>query len=159
MLSLGLKLLRISPIISSTTSLVWAYDEYTFLGAWMNPAYRTQSDALLPLWFKTWAPNGTRVLFTSFPVSLVTGLANAYTLRHHKTTRALPFYCLGTFFALAHFFYGPRALRLLKAIRTGEPDGKTTKSMGEWLRMHSVRTVTTDFLAFVCFTVAAVLAV
>ncbi|KAF7370570.1 Integral membrane protein [Mycena sanguinolenta] len=125
----------------------------------MNPTYRAQADALLPSWFKTWAPHGTRVLVTSFPASLVAGLANAYTLRHHEATYAMPFYCLGTFFALAHFFYGPRALRLLKAIRNAEPEGRTTKSMGDWLRMHSVRTVTTDLLAFVCFTVAAVLAI
>ncbi|KAF8216542.1 hypothetical protein K438DRAFT_1797406 [Mycena galopus ATCC 62051] len=158
-LSLGLKLLRLSPIISSTTSLVWAYDEYTFLGAWTNPQYRTQADALLPSWFKTWAPNGTLVLFSSFPMSLITGIANAYTHSASlQATGALPFYWLGVFFALAHFFYGRVALRLLKAIREGEPEGKTTKSMGDWLRMHSARTFTTDLPAFISFTIAAVLA-
>jgi len=157
--SLGLKFLRLCPIISSTTSLVWAYDEYTFLGAWMNPTYRAQADALLPPWFITWAPKGTRVLFTSFPISLIAGIANAYTHRASlEATGALKFYWLGVFFALAHFFYGGMAVRLLKAIRNGEPEGKTTKSMGDWLRMHWARTFTTDLPAVICFTIAAVVA-
>jgi hypothetical protein len=159
MLSLGLKLLRLCPIISSTASLLWAYDEYAFFTAWMNPAFKPQADALLPKWFVTWAPKGTRVLATSFPMSLIAGIANTFTHRASlQTTGALPFYWLGVFFTSAHFFYGPTALRLLKAIREGEPKGETTKSMGKWLRMHRARTLTTDLLAFICFTIAAVVA-
>ncbi|KAJ6581544.1 hypothetical protein B0H19DRAFT_511635 [Mycena capillaripes] len=157
MLTLGLKLLRLSPVISSTASLIWAYDEYSFLSSWMNPSYRTQADALLPPWFKTWAPKGTRVLFTSFPMSLIAGIANTFTHRASLQTAGV-FYWLGVFFTAAHFFYGPKALTLLKSIRDAQPAGRTTESMGEWLRMHRTRTVTTDLLAFICFTVAAVVA-
>ncbi|KAJ7612450.1 hypothetical protein DFH06DRAFT_148892 [Mycena polygramma] len=160
MLSLGLKLLRLSPVISSTTSLVWAYDEYAFLSSWvnLNPSYGAQADALLPPWFKTWAPRGTRVL-ASFPLSLLAGVANAFTHRESlQAAGALKFYWLGVFFTVAHFFYARRALRLLKAIREGEPAGKTTVSMAEWLKMHQGRTIIADLPSFICFTIAAVVA-
>lgn len=157
MILLGAKLLRLCPVISSTASLLWAYDEYAFFSAWMHPAYRAQADALLPSWFKTWAPKGTRVLFTSFPMSLITGIATTFAHRESlEASGALKWYWLGVFFAFAHFFYGPTALGLLKAIREGEPNGQTTVSMGKWLRMHKLRTITTDLPAFICFTIAAV---
>ncbi|KAJ7668314.1 hypothetical protein B0H17DRAFT_1087740 [Mycena rosella] len=151
-----LKLLRIFPVISSTVNLMWALDEYAFLGSWMNPAYRAQADALLPPWFKTWGAKGTWVLITGFPMSLSAGLANAFIHRATlQASGALKWYWLGVGFTVAHFFYGPTALRLLKAIRDGEPDGKPTQSMGQWLRMHATRTATTDLPAFICFTIAA----
>ncbi|KAJ7703768.1 hypothetical protein B0H16DRAFT_1902232, partial [Mycena metata] len=151
MLLLGAKLLPLCPVISSTASLLWAYDEYAFFSAWMNPAYRAQADALLPAWFKAWAPKGTRVLFTSF-FNQPRNFAHRESL---KASGALKWYWLGVFFAFAHFFYGPTALGLLKAIRDGEPNGQTTISMGKWLRMHRLRTITTDLPAFICFTIAA----
>ncbi|KAF8127354.1 hypothetical protein K438DRAFT_1427195, partial [Mycena galopus ATCC 62051] len=130
-------LLRLSHIISSTPSFIWAYDKYIFLGAWTNPQYRTQADELLPSWFKTWPPKGTRVLFTSFPMSLIAGIDNAYTNRARLQARCPSFLLARCLFRTAGtLFYGRVALRLLKAIRDGEPEGKTTKSMGDWLTIH-----------------------
>lgn len=139
---------------------MWAFDEYAFLSSWMDPSYRAQADTLLPAWFKTWLSKGTWVLITGFPMSFGAGIANTFTHRAGlQTAGALKWYWLGVAFTAAHFLYAPTAIRLLKAIQAGHPDGQTTKSMGEWLRMHFVRTVITDLPAFVCFTIATLTAV
>jgi hypothetical protein len=59
-------------------------------------------------------------------------------------------------FAAAHLFiFGVKALKLLAMIRGGKPEGESTVSMGKWLEMHLLRSVTVDLPAVICFVVAA----
>lgn len=160
-------LLRLTPIVSSTTSLIWAYDEFTSFSAWMDPAYRSEADSVLPAWFKNWAQKGNFVLLTSFPISLATGIANVLSMpgpaKSITWTSPRLWYGLGSFFALAHMFFGPRALGLLAEIQQkGKVDNEgkrasATDAMGRWLRMHTERTPITDLPALLCFVTAAVL--
>jgi hypothetical protein len=154
---LPLKLLRLSPIISSTISLQFAYDEYTFLSCWMQPSYRPEANALLPAWFTSWGPWGTKVVFGSFTFSLASGLANLFTGRGvEEATVGRYWYAAGFVFAAAHLFiFGVKALKLLAMIRGGKPEGESTVSMGKWLEMHLLRSVTVDLPAVICFVVAA----
>jgi len=65
---------------------------------------------------------------------------------------------LGVGFTFGHFLFGPKAIRLLTAIQADGSDGRATKPMGEWLGMHITRIFIADLPAFVCFTVAALVA-
>ncbi|KAJ6515122.1 hypothetical protein C8R47DRAFT_1090117 [Mycena vitilis] len=65
---------------------------------------------------------------------------------------------VGRFLHRRSLFHARRALRMLKAIREEEPAGKTTVSMAEWLKMHRGRTIIADLPSFICFTIAAGLA-
>jgi hypothetical protein len=40
-------------------------------------------------------------------------------------------------------------------IRGGKPEDESTVSMGKWLGMHLLRSVTVDLPAVICFVVAA----
>ncbi|OBT71248.1 hypothetical protein VF21_09483 [Pseudogymnoascus sp. 05NY08] len=151
-----LKLLRITPLISSTANLMWAADEYMFLSSWLSPAYRVQANALLPAWFATWGKKGSHVLFSSFPLSLVAGILNIFT---SEDVTGKMWYGAGVAFTFAHFLYGKKALRLLAAIRNGEPKGNATESMREWIEMHLFRVVTADAPAFVSFAGALLMAI
>lgn len=157
---LPVKLLRLIPVISSTISLQFAYDEYAFLSRWVQPAYRAEADALLPAWFTSWGPWGTNVVFGSFATSLASGLANFLAGRDVQGTAVGRYwYAAGVGFATAHLLvWGPTALKLLAMIRKGEPEGRTTVSMSKWLEMHRSRSFLVDLPAVVCF-VAALLSV
>lgn len=147
-------LLRILPIISSIISLQFAYDEYAFLSCWVHDSYRPQANALLPAWFTHWGPWGTRVIFTSFTLSLGAGCANVIAC----TGSAKFWYAAGVCFAAAHLLiFGAKALKLLGKIRRGEPEGAGTASLGQWLEMHAMRSFTVDLPAAICFIVAGVL--
>lgn len=154
---LPLKLLRIVPIISSTISLQFAYDEYAFLSCWMDPTYTAQANTLLPPWFKNWGPWGTNIVVGSFTISLASGMANFLAGREVvEVTVGRYWYMAGVAFAAAHLLiWGQKALGLLAMIRGGEPGGETTVSMGRWLEMHRLRSFAVDLPAMVCFIVAA----
>jgi hypothetical protein len=157
---LPLKCLRILPLISSTINLMWAADEYMFLSSWLVPAYQPQADSLLPAWFSTWGPMGSRVLFSSFPFSISSGIANLLTAKWTlKASGALKWYRGGLLFTFVHFWYAPKALGLLGRIRRGEPEGRPTESMRAWIEMHLWRTLTADGPAFLCFAMGAVMAI
>lgn len=157
---LPLKLLRLSPFFSATINLMWAADEYMFLSSWLSPSYRNQANALLPAWFATWGPMGTLVLFSSFPFSLCTGIANILTSREtSRLNDASKWYWAGLAFTLAHFGFAPKALGLLAAIRKGEPKGNATESMRQWIAMHLLRVAIADFPAFVFFGTALLTAI
>lgn len=153
---LPLKLLRLIPVISSTASLQFAYDEYAFLSRWVQPQYREHADALLPAWFTSWGPWGTNVVFCSFALSLASGLANFATgWDVDEVILGRYWYLTGFSFAAAHLLvWGPQALKLLAMIRQGEPEGMATVSMGNWLEMHTRRSFLVDFPAVICFIVA-----
>lgn len=152
-------LLRLLPIISSTISLQFAYDEYAFLCCWVHDSYTQQANALLPHWFTHWGPWGTRVVFTSFTLSLGAGLANLAACSSAPETGSAKFwYAAGACFAVAHLLiFGARALRLLGMIRRGEPEGASISSLRKWLEMHAVRSFTVDLPAAICFIVAGLL--
>ncbi|CZT10130.1 hypothetical protein WAI453_006358 [Rhynchosporium graminicola] len=158
---LPLPILRIVPLLSSTVSLIWAYDEYAFLTAWLllPRTQHTQIQQLLPLWFAKWGPLGTKVLFSSFPLSVGAGVANIVSV---SRTSGLGWeffaYGLGTFFTLMHFIYGPKAMGLLKGIRTETKDGGDPLGQLEmWMRMHLQRCWVADGPATVAFGVAVIL--
>jgi hypothetical protein len=146
---------RMLPLISSTVSLMWAADEYMFLSSWLPTAYHEQAQALLPLWFATWGRMANWVLFSSFPISLGAAIANVTTSRATSgASGALMWYYAGLFFTSAHFFYGPKALGLLAAIRKPAPAGNPTASLSQWITMHLTRVVTADAPAFLAFATA-----
>jgi len=157
---LPLKLLRLFPLLSATVNLMWAADEYMFLSSWLSSTYRTQANALLPAWFATWGRMGSYVLFTSFPLSLGSAIANIVTSRQMSSASgALIWYCAGFMFTTVHFAFGPKALGLLAAIRNGEPKGNATESLTSWIEMHLIRVVVADLPAFLCFVMALLTAV
>jgi hypothetical protein len=154
---LPIKLLRLLPVISSTISMQFAYDEYAFLSCWMDTSYTAQANTLLPPWFKNWGPWGTNVVFGSFGLSLASGMANFLTGRERPEAMVGRYwYAAGFVFAAAHLLvFGQKALKLLAMIRGGKPGGESTVSMGKWLEMHRLRSFVVDLPAMVCFVVAA----
>jgi len=152
----GLSFLRLVPTLNATVILMFAYDEYAFLSCWTNPAYRPEANALLPRWFKTWlSPSfGLGVIFTCFPLAFGSSLANIFI--SDGLHGAAVYYWLGFAFQLAHFAYAKPILGLLRDIPGDVPKGNVVESMKRWLRIHWVRTLTTDLPAWVFFVMAKI---
>jgi hypothetical protein len=150
-----LNLLRLTPLITSTINLMWAADEYMFLSSWLSTSYREQAQKLLPLWFATWGPMGSKVLFSSFPFSLGAVIGNILTSRDTiAASGALKWYWAGLIFTMVHFVFAPKALRLLAAINKAAPAGSPTESLRHWIAMHLIRVVTADATAFLAYATA-----
>jgi hypothetical protein len=150
-----LNLLRLVPLITSTINLMWAADEYMFVSSWLSTSYREQAQKLLALWFATWGPMGSKVLFSSFPFSLGAGIANVLSSRDTiAASGALKWYWAGLFFTMVHFGFAPKALGLLAAIKKVAPAGNPTESLRQWIAMHLIRVITADTPAFLSYATA-----
>lgn len=165
-------LLRLIPLVSSTIALQFAYDEYTFLSNFTQPAISSSptlsshAASVLPVWFKRWGGlwgHGVWVILICFPVTIISGLANYASLgpmplmkypSHLLSTRG--WYAAGTLFATAHLLgWGNKALGLLERIWRDEPEGSAMPALEEWLEMHWTRSWAVDVPAFLCFLLGA----
>jgi hypothetical protein len=152
-----IRILRILPVITTTVSLMFAVDEHIFLGTWMAPTFRDRANAHLPAWFQLWGRRGRWVIILGYPANYALGILNLLVDRRQlKLVGAEKWYWMGLLFSVGHIaIYGKRALGLLADIRGDVPKGNSTYSMGAWLRMHTIRTFTTDLPALACFVVGA----
>ncbi|PVI00037.1 hypothetical protein DM02DRAFT_593419 [Periconia macrospinosa] len=171
-------LLRILPLLTSTTLLTYAYTEHLFLSPFTHASLHPSSTTFLPPYFRIWLSRGKYVIILGYPLTFLASAANLYTLSSlppsssSSSSTVWKLYAAGMLFNLAHIFvFGRRALGLLEDIKAGRgrrseggkgkeeggDGGGVTESMRVWLEMHVFRTVTTDLPAWVCFVAAVCL--
>lgn len=151
----GLRLLRLFPALTSTTLLMFAFDEHHFLSPFASPTLLQRSNAFLPDYFQRWLRRGKWVIILGYPATFLGAAANLGIAR--ESTTATKLYATGLLFNLAHIMvFGPRMLGLLEDIKEGVPQGNVVESLRTWLGINEVRAWTTDFPAWVCFVAAVV---
>jgi hypothetical protein len=155
--TMALRLLRLFPVLSSTVTLMFAVDEHIFLGTWTRPSIRDRANVHLPAWFQLWGRRGRWIILLGYPANYLSALFNLALARHELyAAGAANWYLLGLLFSLGHIaIYAKGALKLLADIRNDVPRGNSTHTMEAWLKMHWVRSLTTDLPAWICFIVAA----
>lgn len=149
----SIRLLRLSPALSSSMTLMFALDEHLIFGTWVQPPIRSLANSSLPAW---WARGGLRwrwVLIIFYPVNYILGILNL--LVPGDQPGSTKWYLWGLFFSVAHMFFVQMALRRIAAIENGVPKGNVVRSMESWLKMNWVRALTTDLPAWLCFITAA----
>ncbi|KAF7928649.1 uncharacterized protein EAE98_005705 [Botrytis deweyae] len=153
----SIRALRLLPVLTSTAVLMFAVDEHIFLGTWMAPTFRERANVHLPSWFQLWGRRGRWVILLGYPGTYVLGMLNLLVARPRlKVAGVEKWYAMGLLFSVAHIaIFGKRARKLLADIKGNVPRGNSTRSMGAWLRMHTIRTFMTDVPALVFFVVGA----
>ncbi|KAI1373406.1 putative integral membrane protein [Hypoxylon crocopeplum] len=149
-------LLRVVPVISSTCSLWFGWDQYEFLLLFLKPDIQGHSNQLLPSYFKTFFDRGApRVVF----LLLTTLTSSAANLRYApqsllRERGATIWYWGSILFTLGHQIYFPFILPHIKAI-TSDAKEKNIHELRSWLYVHNWRTLTVDLAGWVCNLVAA----
>lgn len=144
-------LLRAAPLITSTVSLVFSFDQHLFLDVFLAPHHREQADGLVSSYFKTLFPRGLAVIFTSYPLSIACGACNLYA----APQTAYPWFAAGTALALAHFAFVPKIMWRVKAVyESDEKKSRATDDLAGWLNVHIVRSLAVDLPAWLCFATA-----
>lgn len=153
LVEISLPLLRLSPALVSSMTLMFALDEHLIFGTWVQGPIRPLANSNLPAW---WTRGGLRwqwVLIIFYPVNYLLGILNLLIPEHQYGSTT--WYAWGLFFSLAHMLFAPTALQRIAAIEKNVPKGNVVISMESWLRMNWIRAWTTDLPAWVCFIVAA----
>lgn len=97
-------LLRAAPLVSSTSTLWFSLDQYTFLNNFLDEEHREEANGLVPSYFKTFFPGGLARILLLYGVSISTGTANFW----GRPNVARRWYVAGTVLAVAHFAFVPK---------------------------------------------------
>lgn len=148
-------LLRASPLITSTCSLWYAWDEQFFLSIFTRPENEFESSALLPSYFNTFFQRGTASVLTVLALTLSSSAANLYTDRSVLSARgSLKWYIAGTILSAAHLLFAPLIVPVIKAIVEDREGENAVPNVKEWLRVNAIRTLTVDLAAWGAFAIA-----
>ncbi|KAI1635702.1 putative integral membrane protein [Biscogniauxia mediterranea] len=156
MASAGLSaILPLVPVISTTCSLWFAWDQYEFLTLFRKPDLQPLSNKLLPSYFTSFFNRGApRVLGLLSTTVLSCGAILRYspgTILHDRG--AFSWYVAGLSFALGHQIYVPFILPSIRALR-GDAKERNVAELESWLRVHTWRSLTVDLAAWICCLVA-----
>lgn len=149
-MSTPLTLLRLAPLLTSTSSLTFAHDHDLFFRVFTSEPCANHSNTLIPPWMSVYMPRGLRRILFFYPSTLILALLNIYFSNPGSTTRYL--YAAGAAFTLGHVaVFGKTAVGLLSAMRDDESKGQATRDMTKWVDMNVWRTLLADLPAWGCY--------
>ncbi|RAK93801.1 hypothetical protein BO79DRAFT_206644 [Aspergillus costaricaensis CBS 115574] len=155
-------LLRAAPLISSTCTLWFAFDQDLVLNVFLHPDHRPRSNEILPSYFRVLFRRGVVRVLGLLALSMAGGGYNILKDRRSGVVAglrsSLSWYVAGTALAASHLLYVPVIAPKVLAIMEDESKGSSTEDLEGWLTIHRVRTWTVDFAAWACFAVGVGLA-
>lgn len=155
--------LRAAPLVSSTCTLLFAYEQHFFLSLMNRPTTRAETRRFLPSYFTMFFAEGVVQVFGFLGITAATSLANLYlhTSGSRGTTLgeqgAYWYYAAAAGLAVSHLLYTPLVAPPVYAIRGDKPLAKgedVNGKLDEWLRANWWRMLTTDLGAWVAAVVA-----
>jgi len=147
------RLVRLAPVLSSTATLALALAEYHYLLPWLAlPDQSLSVNGHLPSWFNRWfRPSlaGTLILSVASTVGAKNAAASLYNFGG-DFVRARLLYTCGACLTIAHFaFSSPFRKCLRRLVHGAASDAR--RELLRWLELHTIRTLTTDLPAWLCF--------
>lgn len=156
---LGVALLRVSPLILSSASLMFSWAQNIFLRAFLHPSLRDDpahpSGMMLPRYMPVFLQPGLWGIALTYIPATITCTLNGLMSNQSPEVRRL--YLAGAMFSTAHFLWGPTMLALLNRISDPKKPGVANEeALAVWLPNHHTRTTFADIPAFLCILAATV---
>ncbi|KAI1310355.1 hypothetical protein F5Y03DRAFT_345912 [Xylaria venustula] len=149
-------LLHLVPVMSSTSSLWYAWDQYEQMALFRMSELRGLSNQLLPKYFPSFFARGTpRVLGLLLTTAVSCGVILRSSSALMRDTGAFPWYVAGLSLAISHLAWAPAILPLVRAMEKDARE-KNIAHLDAWLRLHVWRSLTVDLGAWVCCIVATI---
>ena len=145
-----LTLLRIAPVVSTSMSLWFCVDQYTFYRGLIVPPVREKGNQVLPIFWKTWLPQGLTYIFGLYGLSIGFGIANLY-----QGTTPSRLYAIGAAFSASHFLFVPFVAPKIQAMSEGADSDQNWVQQRKWLKVHAIRSLFVDLPGWLCFLAAA----
>lgn len=145
-------ILHLVPVITSTVSLWFAFDQYFFLGIFLHKDVEPSAKHVLTPYWNTMI--GTGLGFIIAP--LVGTIASTTTILNTTSTELLQqrgsylWYVASIALALGHFAFVPVVLPKIRALS----DGGVTPALRQWMRIHITRSVTFDLFCWLACLIA-----
>ncbi|KAF7114707.1 hypothetical protein CNMCM5793_009658 [Aspergillus hiratsukae] len=134
-----MKLLRLAPLVTTTSSLMYAWDEYWFLSGFLRPEYKHHSEAMLPRYFRRFFEQGIWIIASLNTLTLSSSVANLLidrlALDRLGSSR---WYCAGLGFTVCHFLFVPLIAYPIRDIMEDRSKGQSTKDLKRWIDIHRI---------------------
>ncbi|KAF3397618.1 hypothetical protein DPV78_008357 [Talaromyces pinophilus] len=151
--------LAVAPLVSSTCTLWYSFDQHHFLRVFNSPTNRPKSDSILPTYFKEFFAAGLLRVVGLLGLTFWTSIGNYY-WRYDSLVgnQSLRWYVAGASLAASHLLFVPLVAPRIRAIvEDDRSKGTPTSVLDEWLNIHLWRTWTVDVAAWACLAVAVTL--
>lgn len=149
--------LRITPLISTTCTLLYARDQDFFLRLFNHPAsHRAKSRPFLPSYWQAFFRRGIYLVVGCLGATFWSSLANLYVRRPMLHARgSFGWYAAAAGLAVGHLLFVPAVAPSVKAIWNAEKEGTDANmALDEWLGVNRLRMWTVDLAAWVACVVA-----
>lgn len=147
--------LAITPLISSTCTLWYAFDQHHFLSIFTTQP-DDKFDKIIPTYFTRFFAAGLPRVLGLLGTTCISVAANYY-YRYDSlvANQSLNWYLAGVTLAVSHLAFVPLVLPRIEALQRKTPLRENpTRTLTEWLYYHDIRTYTVDLAAWACFAVA-----
>ncbi|XPS73976.1 hypothetical protein M3J09_006104 [Ascochyta lentis] len=151
-------LLRVSPLIFSSASLMFSWAQDIAFKAFLHPSLRTDpghpSGNILPRYLPAFMKPGLWGIGLTFLPSTALCIANGMSGQSREVRHL---YFAGAALSIAHFCWGPSMFRILARIGDSKTAGVANENALEtWLPRHHQRTLLVNVPAFLCILAATV---
>ncbi|KAI0536060.1 hypothetical protein GGR58DRAFT_503691 [Xylaria digitata] len=148
-------ILHLVPVITSTSSLWYAWDQYEQMTVFCQPELKGLSNQTLPQYFTLFFNRGVpRVLgllaTTALSCTAILRYSSSALLREQGAFR---WYVAGFSLAVGQMAWAPSVLPPVRAIEHDAKD-KNVSQLEKWLRLHVWRSLPVDIGAWICCVVA-----
>ncbi|KZZ98386.1 hypothetical protein AAL_02904 [Moelleriella libera RCEF 2490] len=160
------KFLLAAPLLSSTGTILFAWDQHLFFNIFTHPELEKRSNSILPAYWRLLFPRGLAQVVSLLGITTWTSIAAIVWNRPLLAKKgALPWYAATAGLALGHLVYVPLVAPLIKYMvddeggrslerKREEPANGNVDAQKKWLGWHMMRTLTTDLGAWLCCVVA-----
>ncbi|KAM4057563.1 hypothetical protein HRG_009198 [Hirsutella rhossiliensis] len=152
--------LRAAPLVSSTCSLLFAWDQHFFLGLLNRPENRPHSRPLLRSYFSSFFRRALPFVVVTIAASTWLGIGNLYARPDALVaSSSLRWYAAGSALAAAHLLYVPAIAPSCRALICADgpaagADDDVNAYLDDWLTVNARRMLTVDLAAWAAFVVA-----
>lgn len=150
-----LKLLRLAPLVTTTSSLMYAWDEHWFLSGFPRPEYKHHSEAMLPRYFRRFFEQGIWIVASLNTLTLSSSVANLLIDRPAlDRLGSSRWYWAGLGFTVCHFLFVPLIAYPIRDIMEDRSKGHSTKDLKRWIDIHRIRVLVADLPGWMSFLMA-----
>lgn len=148
-----MSILHLIPVVTSTVSLWFAFDQYFFLGIFLHKDVEPGAKHVLTPYWNTMFRTGLRYVIAP----LVGTIASTVAILSTTSTELLrdrgsySWYIASALLAAGHFAFVPAVLPKIRSLS----NGGLTPALRQWMRVHVTRSITVDLFCWVACLVAS----
>ena len=147
--------LRAAPLVSSTCTLLYAWDQHLFYSNFNRPETRLLTKPVVAPYFKVSFRRGLPQVLILITATTATAIANLYNSRPLLNTRgSTTWYRAAAALAASHLLFVPFIAPKVKGLVEEDPAVDANDALDGWLSTNAIRSLTVDLAAWVACVVA-----